>query len=288
MQHQRSRLEKANGQPTWLVVALGATLAGACATGVSVTDEECAEILGRPDVGCEAIVGGQVGSATGGTSGAGGTGGASTAFGGSSSGTGGAANNGGSFNSNGGTGGTSGNPTNGGTGGTGATTSPPQPLAEGECLASDDVVISYQDRKLGAPSTNEPSMVLSVRNNGDPFNLPELSIRYWFTADGASNFIGVVDYASVNGGDAIKDSVTVSFGEEFGSNYAQLGFTSGGPVASGGAVQQVQLRFHGEPYRDMSQANDFSFLSPAASATPNRNITPYVNGEAVGGCVPIP
>jgi hypothetical protein len=37
----------------------------------------------------------------------------------------------------------------------------------------------------------------------------------------------------------------------------------------------------------LTQTNDFSF-SAGATAAPNRNITPYVSGTQVGGCVPIP
>ena len=52
-------------------------------------------------------------------------------------------------------------------------------------------------------------------------------------------------------------------------------------------VRELQLRFHADPYRDMDQTNDFSFLSSATAATPNANITPYLNTEQVGGCVPV-
>jgi len=212
------------------------------------------------------------GSANGGTSsGSFGTGGNS-----------GSNSTGGSSGSNN-TGGSSGSTSTGGTGGSGTTT----PLAEGDCLDQSDVTILYRDRSNGAATTNEPTMVLAVQNSGADFDLTALTIRYWFTADGASNFTGNVDYAALDGQANLTSSVTVTFGMESGSNYAELGFSSGGTVNSTG-VREVQLRFHSDPYSNMTQTNDFSFLSPASTPTANPNITPYLSGAQVGGCVPRP
>ena len=131
-------------------------------------------------------------------------------------------------------------------------------------------------------------MVLSVQNTaGASFELSALAIRYWFTADGGSNFIPAVDYATLAGQGDIKSSITVTFGEQFGSNYAEMKFAAGSGTVDASGVRELQLRFHADPYRDMDQTNDFSFLASATAATPNANITPYLNTEQVGGCVPV-
>lgn len=256
--------------------ALAASFAGACATGVDLTQEELATIcVEDPTLNCDptGVAPGGFGGSSSGVAGSTGSG-----FGGVASG--------GSFNGSAGTAsGTSGsNAGVGGSGGGGG--SAPQPLATGACLATDDVVILYRDRSNGAGSTNEPTLVLSVENDGAAFDLPQLTIRYWFTADGAGGFTGDIDYAQLGGAGA--EAVSVSFGQELGSDYAELSFSGGGNVATGGVVQEVQLRFHGNPYQDMEQTNDFSFVSPATMFIPNRNITPYVNGVQAGGCVPMP
>lgn len=260
--------------------ALGASFVGACATGVDVTTEELAAIcLEDPTLDCEGATGVLPGGAGGG--------GPSGVGGSTPSGSGGLSN-GGTFNGssgtqNGSSGSNTGTAGNVGTGGTGSTA--PQPLAEGTCLATDDVVILYRNR-TAAGTTNEPSLVLSVENNGAAFDLPDLTIRYWFTADGAGQFSGDIDYANLGG--AGSDAVQVTFGQELGSDYAELAFTGGGNVPTDGTLQEVQLRFHGNPYQDMNQANDFSFIASASAFAPNRNVTPYVNGTQAGGCVPIP
>jgi endoglucanase len=266
----------------WRVIALGAAFALGCATGVDVTDEELAEICAEANTTCGSGLG------SGGSSGAVGNAGTSSGVSGSSSGgtfngTGGSSGSNSAGGSNGasGSGGSSGSASTGGTAGSGVAA----PLAEGDCLDQSDVTVLYRDRGNGSASTNEPTMVLSVQNTGPEFDVADLTIRYWFTADGAGNFTGNVDYAALDGQQNLQ--VAVTFGQESGSDYAELGFSSAGTVTAAG-VREVQLRFHGNPYANMMQTNDFSFLSPATSATPNRNITPYVSGVQVGGCVPRP
>jgi hypothetical protein len=255
-------------------LALGVAFIAGCATGVDVTDEELAEICADSNNTCLASAGssGSVGGSTGG-----GFGGSSNGGTFNNGGTGGSLPaSGGSFGTSGGSGGIVGSSGSGGSGGM-------LPLAQGECLPTDDIVVLYQDRKANEAMTNEPSMVLRVQNPaGTSFPLSDLAIRYWFTADGTSKFIAAIDYATVSG-------IQTSFGQEFGSDYAELTFTGSDSIGAEG-IDQLQLRFHADPYTTMNQTNDFSHLSGATAeaGTPNRNITPYLRGEQVGGCVPIP
>ena len=257
--------------------------AAACATGVDVSQDELAEICAESSAQCD-------GSATSG-GGASGTGPVGVS-GSSSSGTGGSLGTSGSTNN---TGGSSGSGTSGssgtggstGTGGSGSVANPPlQPLAKGMCMATSSVVIVYTDRGNGAAASNQATMTLHVNNSGPAFDLTALTIRYWFTDDGLGDFTAEIDYASQSNGMGNKGDVSVTFGKESGSNYASIGFTAGGSVGPEG-VDQVQLRLHTNDYKMLDQSNDFSYLGSAA-AVANANITPYVNGTQVGGCVPLP
>jgi len=151
-------------------------------------------------------------------------------------------------------------------------------------MATSSVVIVYTDGAKGA--NNQAQMTLHVNNSGPTFDLTDLTIRYWFTDDGLGDFIAEIDYASQGNGMGNKGDVSVTFGKESGSNYASIGFTAGNPVGPEG-VDQVQVRLHTSDYKTLDQSNDFSFLGSAA-AVANTNITPYVNGTQVGGCVPLP
>lgn len=269
-------------QRVWRCWALGAAFAvgggAGCATGVGVTEEELAEICAEPNTIC-----GSAGSPIGSVGGSTGAGGSAS---GGSFGSGGTApfpSNGGTTSTGtGGSGGTQGASGSGGTGGS-------APLAEGECLPTDDILVLYRDRTNGQASTQEPSMVMQVQNpGGTSFPLSDLAIRYWFTADGTSNYIGYVDYATLNGQGNINGSIQISFGQEFGSDYAEMTFPTLSDSVGPEGVRELQLRFHAEPYASMDQTNDFSYLSGAAMLTANRNITPYLRGSQAGGCLPAP
>lgn len=262
----------------------------ACATGVDVSTAELAEICSSTEqlIVCE---GGLAGGGAGGVGPAGSAGAISNPVGnagssGSFSGNGGSTGSSGSTGTSGSTG-VSGSTGTSGAAGTGGN-QPQQPLAQGQCMPAgeDDVVIVYTDR-ADAVMFNQATMVLSVENDGPSFDLTDLTMRYWFTDDGLSDFTGDIDYASPGGGQDIKSNVTVTFGEENGSNYAAIGFTTTGITVGPEGLDTVQLRIHTSGYQMLDQSNDFSF-SASANMIENRNITPYVNGVQVGGCVPAP
>jgi hypothetical protein len=270
----------------WWWSAGGAALlfsgAAACATGVDVSQAELAEICAESNIECDDSP-----SSTGGASGSGPVGASGSSGSGNS---GGPSNTGGSTSNTGGSGsgssGSSGTSGSTGTGGSAGSANPPlQPLAMGTCMATSAVVIVYTDRGMGATTANQATMVLHVNNTGPTFDLTALTIRYWFTDDGLSDFTYDIDYAAQGGGMGNKEDVTVTFGEERGSNYAAIGFTAGGPVGPEG-VDTIQVRLHTSDYKMLDQSNDFSYLG-SASAVANANITPYVNGTQVGGCVPV-
>jgi len=269
----------------WCIALAGAWLGGAaaCATGVDVSQAELAEICSEPNIDCDAT---GLAAGSGGASGAGPIGGTS---GSSGSGTSGSFGTGGAVSSTGGTTGGSGSTGTSGSSGTsgsaGSSSTVLKPLAKGMCMSTSSVVIIYTDRGKGS-SDNQATMTLKVQNAGMAFDLTDLTIRYWFTDDGLGTFTSEIDYAQLTGDQSFsKSNVTVTFGTESGTNYAQIGFSAGGSVGSAG-VDQIQVRLHTNDYKMMDQSNDFSYQG-SAMATANANITPYVNGTQVGGCIPL-
>ncbi len=239
----------------------------ACATGVDVSDEELAALLAESTNGR---------SGASGLSGSGGSAAAPSGLGGSA---------GNSVPSGlGGSGGTSAPPTGGaGAGGAPVPVNPgggcgtPAPVASGGCATDTAIAVIYTDRS-DAPSFNQLSLVLSAENAGADFPLTDLVLRYWFAAEGGTDFVAEVDYAQIG-----KENVCVSFGNQLGQSFADIGFTSSAALGEG--VSDIQLRLHTPNYAQQDQANDFSFVA-ASDGLPNENITVYRAGTRVSGCEP--
>jgi len=256
----------------------------ACATGVDVSQAELAEICAG-DAICmgesEAGSGGASGSGPVGASGSSGSLGSSGSFGSAATGGTGSSTGGSTGNS-----GTSGSTGTSGSAGSGSTML--KPLAMGSCMATSSVVIVYTERGNGKITDSNATMTLRIDNKGAAFDLKNLTIRYWFTDDGVGAFTSDIDYAKqTNDSSFSKSDVTVTFGQESGSNYATIGFSAGDNVPTNGSVEQVQVRLHTSDYKMFDQSNDFSYQGMAA-AVANPNITPYISGTQAGGCVPLP
>jgi hypothetical protein len=255
----------------------------ACATGVPVSDDELAELQAQSSSGgrsasSSAIAGN--GGSTPPLSGPGGNGASTPPL----SGLGG---NGGStppLSGLGGSAGTAAQPVGGSGGATvpinpGAGCGSPAPVAAGGCTAPGaGISVIYSDRS-DAPGFNQLTMTLSVDNAGADFDLTDLVLRYWFAADqGQTDFVAEIDYAQIG-----KENVCVSFGNQLGQSFADIGFSANQALGTG--VQDIQLRLHTPSYAQQDQTNDFSFVA-GADALANENITVYRAGTRVAGCEP--
>lgn len=153
------------------------------------------------------------------------------------------------------------------------------PVAVGGCAQGGALSVTYTDNSSSA-SVDQLRVSLGVQNTGADFNLSDLVIRYWFTADGNSGFTADIDYVSVGS----QSDVCVNFGDAQGSGYADVGFTFNEPI-SGDGFDEVKVRIHTGGFDSLNQSNDFSFMG-GADGVNNQNITVYLRGERVGGCEP--
>ncbi|WP_437654956.1 cellulose binding domain-containing protein [Sorangium sp. So ce1182] len=141
----------------------------------------------------------------------------------------------------------------------------------------------------GAARVQGLSFRVRVRNTGDEtIALSDVTIRYWFTDDGAtSTFMGACDFASVPGG---YTSVTRTFGEASAAEadrYLELGFTSAaGTLAPGATSGEAQIRVYSATYESMMQTNDYSFDASLTELTPWEQVTAYRDGVLAWGTEP--
>ncbi|XXY18086.1 cellulose binding domain-containing protein [Sorangium sp. So ce216] len=151
-----------------------------------------------------------------------------------------------------------------------------------------EIELQYAVRE-GAASVQGLSFRVLVRNTGDEtIALSDVTIRYWFTDDGATSpFESTCDFASIPGG---RTSVTWAFGEASAAEadrYLELGFTSdAGTLAPGATSGEAQIRVYSATYERMMQTNDYSFDATLTALTPWEQVTGYRDGVLAWGTEP--
>ncbi len=155
----------------------------------------------------------------------------------------------------------------------------------GRCVQPGDVApialtVFYTDQTV----TGQIGMRLTVSNAGSDYPMSDLVLRYWFTAGALTGFVSNVDYAAlIQEAQSIAANVNVSFGEAFGSYYADINIIRPDPIGMG--IESLQLRIHTPNFDILNHTDDFSYVADATDVV-NQNITAYVSGEQVFGCEP--
>lgn len=147
------------------------------------------------------------------------------------------------------------------------------------------MVKAYSSTKHGG--ANNIHTVLTINNEGNvPVAYGDLSVRYWFTADGNTALNAWVDYAKP------------------GKSYIVTGFNAVSPVATGadkyfeiridpalgdlypaGNTGTIQYRIAKSDWSNFIFANDHSWKAPAPLAV-NDHITVYYKGQLIFGTEP--
>jgi len=135
------------------------------------------------------------------------------------------------------------------------------------------------------PGDNQMKPAYRIMNDSTAsVPMSELTIRYWYTLDGAQS-VFYCDYATVACG-----NVTGSFMAATGMNadqYILVGFSAGaGSIAPGGNSGEVQTRIQRTDFTAYNEANDYSFDPTKTAFTDWTRVTLYQNGTLVWGTEP--
>lgn len=132
--------------------------------------------------------------------------------------------------------------------------------------------------KCGEATETAPQIrpFINIVNNGSAsVAMSELTVRYYYSKDSTASEEFHVDYAVIG---------TSNVTGQFGSNYLEVGFTSGAGTINGNAQSgEIQLRCNKTDWSSYNQANDWSFDGSIASFTDWDRITLYRNGELIWG-----
>jgi len=107
-------------------------------------------------------------------------------------------------------------------------------------------------------------------------SLTEVTIRYWYTPDGATNQVLDADVADMGAA-----NVTANFQ----ADHVEIGFAAG--TVPAGGQQELQFRIHSEAYDSRyTLTNDWSYSPDADAYIDWDRITIYRNGQLVFGVEP--
>jgi hypothetical protein len=155
--------------------------------------------------------------------------------------------------------------------------------------------VQYQAGNAAA-STNSPAPRFQLINLGPAtatINLSELTIRYWFTKDGATSEQAVVDFARNSANVPIQANMTTSFTavtRQGADTFLQFAFTAAAGTLTSALSVQISPRFFSlNPQFGITftQTGDYSFdASKAAALADWTHVTLYRQGTLIWGIEP--
>lgn len=138
----------------------------------------------------------------------------------------------------------------------------------------------------GAPTDGALATGITLTNGGtSTVNLSQVKVRYWFTRDAATSFVTTCSYAVVGCGTVTHGVVPLGTSRPGADAYLEIGFT-GGTLAAGASTGEVQVRLNTSGWTAMNEADDHSYVAPAAQYAAATRVTVHVNGQLVAGTQP--
>jgi hypothetical protein len=166
---------------------------------------------------------------------------------------------------------------------------------DGDDAGAPKVKVLYTCR---SNDTGQASFVLNVTNEGSfSFELSDLSLRYWYTADPGKQQELDCDVASLGCTNIVTSAdtpgpkfVAVMPPKPEANEYVEIAFKAGAfaldPLLETG---QIQLRLHNKDFSPIVQTDDFSYdCSAMGAAVESMKITAYIDGVLIWGVEPQP
>ncbi|QNH63384.1 LamG-like jellyroll fold domain-containing protein [Hymenobacter sediminicola] len=149
------------------------------------------------------------------------------------------------------------------------------------------VQIKHQDGDNHRLTNNAIKPNLLLLNDGPvavPY--PELTARYWLTAENDAGLNTFIDYAQLGTGRVQLQYVRLPQPRTGAYGYVEYRFTAAaGTLAAGGNSGAINSRFANQDWADLNEADDYSYQN-APAYTSNEHVTLYRNGRLVWGTEP--
>lgn len=168
-------------------------------------------------------------------------------------------------------------------------------VAAGDAFKCDPATVKVNAFKVQAKSSTGPEPVnqmgvhINLQHTGasaEAVFLNEMSVRYFFTADGVSSLVAECDYAKI--GCANIQTRFVQSALPGADTYLEVGFTgAAGKLAANAETGEIQIRFHNSSYQGMfTRGNDPSAQGLMTAYADQTAIPAYHACQLVWGAEP--
>ncbi|MET7495397.1 cellulose binding domain-containing protein [Streptomyces sp900116325] len=143
--------------------------------------------------------------------------------------------------------------------------------------------------KAGSPATASVAQPwLEVVNTSDKrVRLSDVSIRYYFSGDGASSYAFNCVKAAVGCSNIAGETVAPADPTPTADRYLQISFTTGaGSLAPGAKSGAIELQLYRPDGKKLDQLDDRSFNAADTTFQASRTVTAYLRGAHVWGDEP--
>lgn len=154
-------------------------------------------------------------------------------------------------------------------------------------LAASGLVVEYANGNTTAAANIPRPHLRIVNNTNASISLSSLTMRYWYTSDGATSQQFWCDYAQAGCSNITGAFTAMASPAGTADTYLQVGFSSAaGSIAVNGNSGEIQLRFNKGDWSNYNQANDYSWSPTQTSYASWSQVTLYQNGQLVWGTEP--
>jgi hypothetical protein len=139
-----------------------------------------------------------------------------------------------------------------------------------------------------AATDNHVRPHLNVVNTGSTtVPLAEITIRYWFTVDGARPQFYWCDWTPRGCNNVTSRFAVVTPAQANADSFLEIGFTAGmGSLAPGQSTGEIQGRFNKDNWTNYDESNDYSYDPTKLAFADWNRITMYRNGVLAWGIEP--
>nr|WP_276609476.1 cellulose binding domain-containing protein [Chengkuizengella sediminis] len=150
-----------------------------------------------------------------------------------------------------------------------------------------DIQLQYKAADTNAADNQFKPHFNMVNTGNSAIPLSELTIRYYYTADGSQSFEFHCDYAVLGCGNISGTHVQMSNPVEDADHYLEISFAAGaGSLSAGGQSGEIQARSNKVDWSNLNEINDYSFNGNLTDFTEWNQVTLYQNGVLISGIEP--